>query len=243
MTGLNLDLKNFDESYFKNRFPSIYQICQERRIDLFNTGIPVSPAAHYSIGGVKSSLSGRTSVPGLWVVGEVSSNGFHGANRLASNSLLECIVVPGFLVNDLLKSNDVSLPEYSTVDINVDEVNYDEVEISNIIKELQIKNLENIGLIKEDLKLKEHLAWLNNISRHYNIELTSCNYLIQELKNMLLLSTLICNAALERRHSLGVHYRQDNQSFPVEFQHSVYCSNQLKWEINSSKQQLVAFSE
>ncbi len=238
-----LDLRNLGENYFMSRFPSIYQTCLERKIDLFKKGIPVIPAAHYSIGGIKCDLSGRTSIPGLWAIGEAASNGFHGANRLASNSLLECIVVPDFLVNELLATKEESFLNLSDVCLDIDEVNYRESEIESFIKELQSRNLKNIGLIRTEVKLKEHLDWLNKSSEIYNVELTSFNCQVQELKNMLLLSTLICNAALERKHSLGVHNRDDYQLLPVEFLHSVYSSKQLKWEPNSVQKQLVAFLE
>lgn len=238
-----LDLRNLGENYFMSRFPSIYQTCLERKIDLFKRGIPVIPAAHYSIGGVKCDLYGRTSVPGLWTVGEAASNGFHGANRLASNSLLECIVVPELLVNELIARKEEFSLNLSDVCLDIDEINYSEAEIDVFIKELQSRNLKNIGLVRTGVKLKEHLEWLNKASKNYNIEIASFNYQVQELKNMLLLSILICNAALERKHSLGVHNRDDYQLLPVEFLHSVYSSKQLKWESNSTEKQLVAFSE
>ena len=239
-----MDLRNLGENYFMSRFPSIYQTCLERKIDLFKNGIPVIPAAHYLIGGVKSNLSGKTCVPGLWAVGEVASNGFHGANRLASNSLLECIVVPDLLVNELItnKKEEFFL-NISEVCLDIDELNYDEAKVASFIKELQSRNLKNIALIRTEANLKEHLDWLNKASEIYNIELTSFSYQAQELKNMILLSTLICNAALERKHSLGVHNREDYQLLPVEFLHSVYSLKQLKWESNSVQKQLVAFLE
>lgn len=235
-----MDLKNFTENYFKDRFPSIYQTCLERRIDLFGAGIPVVPAAHYFVGGIKCELSGRTSIPGLWVVGEAASNGFHGANRLASNSLLECIVTPELLVKDLLKSDNTIQSQISTIKLDIDEVIYNESKVLDLIKELQARNSKNIGLVRKESTLGEHLKWLNNISEDYNVNLPSCNSLVQEFKNMLLLSRLICNAALERKHSLGVHYRQDYQSLPEDFKHSVYSGKQLKWEINSTQERLIS---
>lgn len=236
-----LDVNLFSEEYFKNRFPTIYHSCIQRKINLFNTGIPVAPAAHYFIGGIKCNISGVTSVPGLWAVGEVASNGFHGANRLASNSLLECAVVPTFLVKELLeKRQNIILPDYSTFEINVDKQIYDEEEVNCYRKELQYKNSQNLGLVRSALTLKEHLDWLLGLTEKFNVSLPTVDYQAQELRNMLLISLLICQAALERKHSLGVHFRQDFQKTPIEFKHSVFRANkQLSWEVESPKRELI----
>ena len=239
-----LDLQSFKEDYFKSRFPTIYQECIDRRIDLFGVGIPVAPAAHYFIGGVKCDVYGRTSIPGLWVVGELASSGFHGANRLASNSLLECIVAPGLLVNKLLEEKNVECLESNFFEIEVDESSYKEDEIKKIISDLRFKNTQGLGLIRAEFPLNEHLKWLEQISSKFNPDLLSINYQAQELKNMLLLSNLICLAALERKHSLGVHFREDYQLMSNEFKHSIFSANkQLSWEKEIKEKQLVSFLE
>lgn len=239
-----LDLSSFEQNYFKSRFPTVYQFCLEKRIDLFNSGIPVAPAAHYSIGGIRCNLFGETSIKRLWTVGEVSSNGFHGANRLASNSLLECIVIPHQLVKKLLGQGDSKSQNVNFVNIDIDENNYGDDEIKNCICELQYKNMQNLGLIRSDFNLREHLKWLNTTSGKFNIDLLSLNCQAQELKNMLLLSELICKAALERKHSLGVHFRSDFQEPPSDFKHSVFRANkQFFWEKESPQRELVPFLE
>ncbi|MBI3590174.1 MAG: L-aspartate oxidase [Candidatus Melainabacteria bacterium] len=239
-----LDISNFNEDYFKNRFPTIYQFCMERKIDLFKTGIPVSPAAHYFIGGIKTDISARTNISRLWAVGEVASNGFHGANRLASNSLLECIVTPHFLVKALVEQEDISIPNIDSIDLDIDKNNYSEDEIKNIICDLQCKNTENLGLARSETELNEHLVWLSKQLKEFNLDLPSINYQAQELKNMILLSSFICHAALERKHSIGVHFRKDFQSSPDDFKHSViHLNKQLSWEIEDSKRELVSFLE
>lgn len=237
-----LDVNILNEEYFKNRFPTIYQGCIQRKINLFNTGIPVAPAAHYFIGGIKCNISGVTSVPGLWSVGEVASNGFHGANRLASNSLLECVVVPTFLVKELLeKRQNIILPDYNTFEINVDEQIYDEEKINYYIKELQYKNSQSLGPVRSALTLKEHLDWLVRLTEKFNVNLPTVDCQAQELKNMLIISLFICQAALERKHSLGVHFRQDFQKTPIEVKHSIFRTNrQLSWELESPKRELIS---
>ena len=220
-----LEVNNFSIEYFKNRFPTIYKSCIERKINLFDDGIPVNPAAHYFIGGIKCDVFGSTNIPSMWAVGEVASNGFHGANRLASNSLLECIVAPQFLVKNLLSKESIGFSTINYVDINVDRKNYNESEINNITNELQSKNSKNLGLVKNESILKKHLDWLRVISEKFNVNTLSADFQVQELKNMILLSFLICNAALKRTHSIGVHYREDCPKAPNVYKHSVFQQN------------------
>lgn len=233
-----LDLSNFKEDYFKSRFPTIHEACVDRKIDLFKSGIPVSPAAHYFIGGIKSDVCGRTAVSNLWVVGEAASNGFHGANRLASNSILECIVVPHLLVSELIKGKKCDFLE--KVDIEFDENSYDENDVKKSLQELQSMNLSSLGLIRKESTLKKHLAYLEVLSRTYRIDLLSANSQLQELKNIISLSILICNAAIERKESLGAHYREDYQSPPKIFKHSVFqANNDFFFEDEISQRSLV----
>ncbi|MBI2995764.1 MAG: L-aspartate oxidase [Candidatus Melainabacteria bacterium] len=221
-----LDVSNFNEEYFKNRFPTIYQFCKDRKINLFRTGIPVSPGAHYLVGGIKCNISGKTSVPGLWVTGESASNGFHGANRLASNSLLECIVTPHFLVKEMLEKILVNYPTLNnSYDIDIDNNQYHENDIKALLLDLQFKNWDNIGLIRTGKNLINHLNWLEGISEWFNLDVLSDHYQLQELKNMILLSKIICQAAIERKHSLGVHFREDYPQVPQEIRHSLFKVN------------------
>lgn len=222
-----LDLSNFKPEYFETRFPTVYKSCIERKVDLFKHGIPVAPAAHYFIGGIKCDISGKTSIPCLWAVGEVASNGFHGANRLASNSLLECIVIPHILVKNLLSKSKQSLKinasDYLLID--TDSKDYTDVEIDTLVNELKSRNSKNLGLIRQEDDLNEHLEWLNSLLSRININVLNLNYQAQELKNMLLLSSIICQGALNRKHSLGVHYRSDFPNPGSEIKHSVFCQN------------------
>lgn len=235
-----LDLTNFKEEYFKNRFPTIFQSCIERGIDLFKEGIPVSPAAHYLIGGVKVSLSGRTSISNLWVVGEAASNGFHGANRLASNSLLECIVVPHFLVSELISSKKNDFLIQDSVEVDCDKSSYNEAHINDVLKDLQSKNLFSLGLVRNEQSLKSHLNYLELLLKEYSVDLLSMNSHVQEFKNMVYLSYLICNASLRRNESLGAHFREDYQNPPKVFSHSVFLpNNNFLFEEEISQKSLV----
>ncbi len=224
-TRVFLDVSGLDRRYFKSRFPSIYQTCIDRKVDVFEAGIPVAPAAHYFVGGIKSKLDGSTKIRHLWSVGECSSNGFHGANRLASNSLLECIVAPHFLVNQLLKTPDKHLTNLTNIDIELDPGEYDEPQILKMKSELKSKNSKSLGLIRTKSTLLEHLNCLNTLKENIDVEKLSLNTQIQELKNMILLSSLICQAAINRENSIGVHYREDYPGSPEDLKHSIICKN------------------
>lgn len=225
-----LDITNFSEDYFKFRFPSVYQTCSDRRIELFKTGIPVSPAAHYFIGGIKCDLSGAANIEHLWCVGECASNGFHGANRLASNSLLECIVAPHFLVSKLLEDFKPNPDNVTYFEIDLDLKEYNDNVIFRIASDLKKNNSSALGLIRTKSVLSQHLNYLNSLFESLSPDKLSLNCQVQELKNMVTLSFLICQAALKREHSLGVHYRQDFLNLPDEYKHLVSCKNtELYW--------------
>ena len=241
-----LDLSSFDKSYFEKRFPTIYNECTERNIDLFGLGVPVFPAAHYSIGGVKCDLSGRTRISNLWVVGESASNGFHGANRLASNSLLECIVVPHILSIALLSSTNNNDKFFSAnyIDIQFDNKQYNENEITKILLELKLKNNSVLGLVRSEISLKEHLNWLNKLHDRFSLDILAKDLQEQEVKNMMLLSELITMVSLARKHSLGVHFREDFPEAPVTLKHSILTkNNELSWESQKKEKELISFPE
>ena len=234
-----LDVSNFSVDYFKGRFPTVYKTCVEREIDLFNIGIPVAPAVHYFIGGIKTDIYGRTNIPSLWALGEAASNGFHGANRLASNSLLECIVAPHYLAKSLLSSKLKSHPEVNYIDVDVDQKHYTDEEIKEITDELKSRNSASLGLIRNEKRMSEHLNWLSGLEgkekEKINLSLISPDYKAQEFKNMILLSKLICKAALNRKNSLGVHFREDFPEKPSVLEHSVS-------KLDLKPAQLVSFS-
>ena len=236
-----LDISNFDKDYFKSRFPSIYQTCLDRKIEFFEIGIPVAPAAHYFIGGIKCDLSGATNIGNLWCVGECASNGFHGANRLASNSLLECIVSPHFLVEQLSENSKVTLNNVNHFEIDLDLKEYDDDIVFRMTADLKRNNSNTLGLIRTKSVLSKHLDYLTSLFELLNPDKLSLNCQVQELKNMILLSFLICQAALKREHSLGVHYRQDFMSLPSEFKHSISRKNtELYWLSQMSSSSLTA---
>ena len=151
------------------KFPNINHFCRLHGFDLAKEMLPVKPAAHYSVGGIKTDLNGKTSVPGLYALGEVASTGLHGANRLASNSLLECIVMPEFLANNILKETDNNKME------ELDSEEFElcskyETEFSYKKQALELENLDKVrkimsssmGLVRNKEALEDAL---NEISK------------------------------------------------------------------------------
>jgi len=183
---------------FKKRFPTIYASCLANGIDPTKEKIPVAPASHYASGGVRVDLNGQSSVPGLYVCGESACTGAHGANRLASNSLLEGLVfgarIAAALAHDLPGQEDV--------------VEDDQVTLLDpkILLPLQISMSEGAGVMRSEASLRKTLQTLNELSK-----LSSQQPQIEswEASNLHLLATAIVNSALIRKESRGSHWRSD----------------------------------
>ncbi len=201
-----LDLRHLDPEFIKKRFPRIYSTCMLYGIDITTTEIPVTPAAHYIMGGVKTDIHGRTNINGLLSAGEVACTGVHGANRLASNSLLEGLVYgaragrTAFMVG---KNREIpSLKE-------IDEPSYDDTIRGHetIRSELRRMMWQKAGIIRCGESLKEMEEWLIKWK-----DIMRCRPRTRpenELRNMLIVSLLIVRSALKRRGSIGAHYRTD----------------------------------
>lgn len=204
------------------RFPTIAKKCLEHNIDITKDLIPVAPAAHYFMGGVKTNLRGETTIKGLYAIGEVSSTGLHGGNRLASNSLLECVVC-AYEAAEFLKERYSSAEKslkleninsinnyYSTViskyeeDENLVPVNVDEYK-------MKLKDLmwDNVGIFRSEKTLTTALEGIEDICKTFHRAGRCLSVEEYELRNMLLTAKLIVNSALRRKESRGAHYRTD----------------------------------
>ena len=184
---------------FAERFPTIFASCIENGIDPRKQMIPVSPASHYSSGGVKVDLAGRTSIPGLYACGETACTGAHGANRLASNSLLEGLVF-GTRISADISANiaEQGIPsEKSSPEFLLDPA---------IKMTLQLAMSQGAGVMRSAQSLGETLATLQQLATH-----TSDKPCIEawEVSNLYLLATAIARAALEREETRGSHWRSD----------------------------------
>jgi L-aspartate oxidase len=204
-----LDLSHLDPERVRKRFPGIDRVCRSFDLDITRDWIPVRPAAHYTIGGVTVDLRGRTTLEGLWAAGEVTSSGLHGANRLASNSLLEGLVYGAWCGRGAAEAA-ASLPANWTVrPLRRPRVrppaNLDVADMRNSLQSLLARQ---VGIVRDRTGLQEAL---DNVD-HW------CRYVLGqqfqeprgwELQNLLTVARLMIWAALQREESRGVHYRSD----------------------------------
>ncbi|MDJ0626327.1 MAG: FAD-dependent oxidoreductase [Candidatus Caenarcaniphilales bacterium] len=201
-----LDIRHLGEEYIKNKFQGIYECCKHFGYDLANDSVPVTPAAHYAIGGVQVSLESKTSVDGLWAIGEVACTGLHGADRLASNSLLECIV-GAFSSTQSIKEFIQQNNDLGKYPQEIDSLEFDFtgiVDTSEIANDLKHRMWKFASFDRKE----EHLLYLLDYLEELEGKLPkqiSTNPFINQLKNQVLASKLLVKAALSRRESIGTH--------------------------------------
>jgi len=214
------------EEKLAERFPNISRICLENNIDIAKDFIPVAPAAHYSMGGVKTNIEGQTSIKGLYAIGEVASTGLHGGNRLASNSLLECVVC-AYEVANFLKDKELKTPKQIDEDLKtiVDkyskELLMEDLDIDVLKSELQEIMWRGAGILRNEKGLITALEEIQTLSRKFPRSVKCLSKEEYEFKNMLLVSKLIINSALQRKESRGAHYRLDYLETNEESRHSL----------------------
>ena len=215
-----LDLRHLDKHLVKERFPNISKVCAGFGLDLSKDQIPVRPGAHYMIGGVKTDLQARTSVPHLWAAGEVTSTGLHGSNRLASNSLLEGMIFgsaagKGASAAALSMPDQYSaslLPEWETEKRSDEDLN--SKDLRNSLASLMWRD---VGITRSADSLQNAQDKVDFWSR-YVVDREFKALPGWELQNMLLVSQLMITSAIERRESRGVHYRSDFPETDPTFQ-------------------------
>lgn len=211
-----LDISHRPPKEIKKSFPSIFKKCLEFGFDITKSPIPVVPAAHYTCGGIVTDLDGRTDISNLYAIGETSCTGLHGANRMASNSLLECIVFAKAAANDI------------KINFNLDRSSVPEWDNSKVIKagenilinhnwDASRRLMWNyVGIVRSNDRLKKARDKMKLITSevkefYKNYEVTS-DFL--ELRNLVLVSELIIKSAIKRRESRGLHYNLD---YPKKF--------------------------
>ncbi len=208
---VHLDITHKSPEFIKEHFPTIYARCLELGIDITKEAIPVVPAVHFTCGGVVTDLAGRTDIPGLYAVGETAYTGLHGANRLASNSLLECLVVGRACAHQIAAAPAVDLPALPAWDesrvTNADE----EVVIAHNWDELRRFMWNYVGIVRTTKRLEraQHRIKLlkEEIDEYYrNFRVTND---LLELRNLVEVAHLIVRSALSRHESRGLHFSRD----------------------------------
>ena len=243
MHGYNnvyLDISHMPASFIKKRFPTIYKKCMDVGIDITKEWIPVIPASHYTCGGVKTDVSGRTEINNLYVIGESAHTGFHGANRLASNSLLECLVMSKKCIEDMKClgqiSNSKLLPEWDDSLVTESEEKF---AISHNWDELRKIMWNYVGIVRSDNRLKIALEKINliekEVNEHYYQHRISVDLL--ELRNIIHVSKLIIKSAMLRKESRGLHYSIDYQKTNKKYEQNTY----IKGRKNEYHLKLVRF--
>lgn len=251
-----LDLRPIEPSRIRRRFPNIIRVCQKWGIDLFSQPIPVAPAAHYWMGGIATDLTSQTSIPGLYAIGETASTGVHGANRLASNSLLECVVFASQLshleLNDINKSMEIE----SSREINTQETWHQDIDkVEKIRHDLPIFVWESAGICRSHDGLEKAISqvqqWRKELFKlkisHYILNLTPPQTVIfnesmasQQLKacaetlNLLDIAYLILKSAIFRTESRGGHYRTDYPETSPNWQVHTLVEGDRWWTVPSS---------
>ena len=202
-----LDVSHLDEKYLKGRFPKIYHKLQDHGINMAEDLIPVVPSAHYMIGGVKTDINGRTSIERLYACGEVACNGVHGANRLASNSLLDGIVF-GHRIYEDIKAEGLNQRIEIERPMDIPDIGEPDIDMKDLRDDIRSKMMDNAGIIRNRNKLLELDSWLEDKIDTIG-SLNSWNTHTYETLNMLRVGILITRSALLREESRGAHYRSD----------------------------------
>lgn len=212
-----LDITHKPADFVRERFPNIYETCLNLGIDITKQPIPVVPAAHYQCGGVETDENGASSLPGLHAIGEVACTGLHGANRLASNSLLEACVLAHRCVENITRRpaepgdswvRDLDLPPWKSGDAaDVDEL----VVIYHNWDEIRRLMWDYVGIVRTTKRLQRAATRLRNLEReiqefYWGFKITTD---ILELRNLCCVAGLIVDSALSRRESRGLHYTLD----------------------------------
>ena len=208
-----LDCTHMDKEKFLHHFPNIYERCLKSGIDALTQLIPVAPAAHYSCGGIQVNEHGRTSINNLYACGECSSTGLHGANRLASNSLLEALVFAHRCYEDCLKVIDGigfknNIPEWDAAGTTEPK---EMILITQSLKEVQSIMSDYVGIVRNDVRLQRAMRRLDVLHEETErlYEETTLSPQLAELRNLITIGYLIVKGAQFRKESRGLHYNTD----------------------------------
>ncbi len=215
-----LDMTHHERAFLEQRFPTVYGRCRDLGIDVATEGIPVVPAAHYTCGGVAVDLQGESSVRNLFVLGEAACTGLHGANRLASNSLLECLVFAKRAAHEAIARLDsLALAEIPAWDPG-DAVDADEqVVIAHVWDEIRRFMWNYVGIVRTGRRLeraRHRVQLVQEEIRNYYWDFSLTGDLV-ELRNLATVAGIVVESALRRRESRGLHYNTDFPDKDIRF--------------------------
>ena len=222
-----LDLTHLDAERVRKRFPTIYATCMRYNIDIASELVPVRPAAHYAMGGVRTDLNGQTSIPGLYAAGEVACTGVHGANRLASNSLLEGLVYGARAAQNMREHLKTPSQHPSVANAKAAIGNNGQSpETEKFIAKVQSLMWQYVGVVRDGKGLRQVVSELSTLQPPAG-DRRAC-----EAANILQAGLLIARSALAREESRGAHYRLD---FPLKndakfHKHSVVSGEKIAFE-------------
>ncbi len=221
-----LDITHHDSSFIRKYFPTIHQHLLTLNIDMTQEWIPVVPAAHYTCGGVLVDQNGETDLPGLYAIGEVSSTGLHGANRMASNSLLECIVFGRAAGNKIKKTIIAKGGKYSNVapwDASRVTNSDEDVVIAHNWAEIRRCMWDYVGIVRTDKRLRRAFNRAQLLERE--IQDFYANYRVTthliELRNLVVVAELIIRSAAKRKESRGLHFTLDHPDLLQDSQDTI----------------------
>lgn len=232
-----------DSDKLAKRFPNISKKCLENGIDISKDFIPVAPAAHYMMGGIKTNIEGETSIRGLYAIGEAASTGLHGGNRLASNSLLECVVC-AYEVANFLKTKELNPPKQIDVCIKdiiekySDEIYLEEIDVTEMKKSLKNIMWQGAGIFRSEETLKNALDAVDNLKMNFHRTAKCISKSEYEFRNMLAVAEMVIISALRRRESRGAHFRTDYLQTDEKSRHSILTKTSLydiKKSLNSER--------
>jgi len=211
-----LDISHKSAAFIRSHFPTIYAKCQEFGINISRQAVPVVPAAHYTCGGVMTNLHGQTDIESLYAIGETASTGLHGANRMASNSLLECLVFAQSASEHIIEQLKEPHSWEAIKDWDESRVtdSDEEVVVSHNWDELRRFMWDYVGIVRTDKRLKRAKSrvdlLLSEIDEYYgNFRITND---LLELRNLATVADLIIRCAMQRKESRGLHYTLDYPS-------------------------------
>ncbi|ANG64067.1 L-aspartate oxidase [Marinobacterium aestuarii] len=231
---LYLDISHKPSDFIKGHFPTIYTKCLELGIDITRQPIPIVPAAHYTCGGIVTDIRGRSDIPGLYAIGETAFTGLHGANRLASNSLLECLVFASAVATDIAASqtispdSSISVPAWDSSQVTDSD---EDVIISHNWEELRRFMWDYVGIVRTNKRLQraKHRVDLlqQEITEYYSNYRVTRDLL--ELRNLALVSDLIIRSAMQRTESRGLHYTLDYPDLAPEARDTILTPVNYEW--------------